>query len=86
MNYTVTWQPFALNRLAELWMAAADRNAVAEASDRIDAVLADNPLTAGEGRDGNERILFDRPLAVGFRVDQGNRTVAVFTVSRAGRG
>jgi hypothetical protein len=43
MKYTVVWRPKAEARLAELWMAAADRNEVAQASDDFDRLVAHNP-------------------------------------------
>ena len=85
MTYTVIWQPTAQDQLTDLWTAAPDRAAVAEAADRIDVVLARRPLDTGESRAGDDRIVFDRPLAVTFRVDVERGVVLVLSVGRASR-
>jgi hypothetical protein len=82
MNYTVVWQPPALATLAKLWTDGPDRNAVAAASDSIDARLARDPLSQGESRDGPHRILFVAPLVVDFEVREAERTVLVLCVRR----
>lgn len=46
-RYTVEWSPVALDQLADLWSEADDRNAVADASDRIDQLLVYNPERKG---------------------------------------
>jgi plasmid stabilization system protein ParE len=85
MNYTVIWRQQALDKLADLWNNAADPNAVAAASDRIDFLLERDPLNQGESRSGNVRILFERSLAVLYGVDVRNRRVLVVNVGPAGR-
>jgi plasmid stabilization system protein ParE len=82
MNWTVVWLPRAENRLAELWTNAMDRNAVRDAADRIDQLLEHDPMNQGESRGGRLRILFERPLAVYFAVDQQSRVVSVTRVWR----
>ena len=72
MNYTVVWQPPALATLAKLWTDGPDRNAVAGASDSIDARLARDPLSQGESRDGPYRILFVSPLVVDLKSARPN--------------
>src|SRR2546423_527403 len=62
------------------WTPSPDGAAVTAASDRIDRLLAADPLNAGESRDGDDRILFDQPLGVIFRVDRAARVVFVLTV------
>src|SRR5712691_9137245 len=70
MNYTVTWQPRAQARLAQLWTNGPDRAAVSAAANRIDALLRQNPSSRGESRSDGTRILFVPPLAVQFRVSE----------------
>jgi hypothetical protein len=82
MNYTVEWVPVALSDLADLWNHAPDRAAVAAAANEMDARLARDPLSQGESREGDTRILVVQPLAVLFEVDTGNRHVRVFDVWR----
>jgi hypothetical protein len=82
MRYTVLWRPVAEQRLAEIWIAAADRDAVARAADSIDALLARDPLTRGESRGGNSWVLLVDPLGVYFNVEVDDRRVWVFDVWR----
>jgi hypothetical protein len=71
-----------LGDLADLWNNAPDRAAVTAAANEIDARLARDPLSQGEGREGATRILFVEPLAVLFEVDTAARRVTVFDVWR----
>jgi plasmid stabilization system protein ParE len=80
MNYTVIWVPSAEGQLAEIWMAAGDREAVTVASDRIERTLADAPTTAGESRPDGFRILIELPLVVYFQVIEDDRLVRVLRV------
>ena len=82
MNWTVIWRPSAEQQLAQLWVSAADRNAVTAAANQIDAELQHDPLSAGEARAGPTRILIVHPLAVYFDVDVAQHEVAVWAVWR----
>jgi plasmid stabilization system protein ParE len=84
MKYTVVWRPNAEQDLATIWNAAADRNAVAAASNRIDYLLARNPHGVGESRSGNKRLLIVGPLAVVYRVQDQDCLVTVAAVWRVG--
>lgn len=85
MKYTVIWLPAALAALADIWTSATNRAAVAAASHRLDQRLAGDPLTEGESRDGGDRIAFEVPLQVVFRVDQAARVVYIVATGRFGR-
>jgi plasmid stabilization system protein ParE len=85
MRFTVIWRPDALDELANAWTEAANRNAVTEASERIDQLLTNDPMDAGESRFGKNRIVFEPPLAVIFRVNEGDRMVFVLSVGTYGR-
>jgi plasmid stabilization system protein ParE len=80
--FLVEWVPRAEKRLAEIWTNASDRALVAAAADEIDAALAGNPSSIGESRDRNTRIVFAKPLAVLFDVDEANRRVRVWDIWR----
>ena len=80
MKYTVTWKPAAKDRLAEIWMAAPDRRAVASAANTIDRSLGDDPLRRGESRSGTCRILVVEPLAVVYDVHELDRLVKVLSI------
>lgn len=77
MNFTVLWRPSALGELADIWNNATDRDAVTRASYRLDQRLAADPLNEGESRDGDERITFEPPLQILFRVNPADRSVHV---------
>ena len=78
-RFRVTWHPDARNELAQIWLAAEDRAAVADAANRIDTVLGDDPEAAGDDFYG-DRILVERPLAVTFVVRPDDRWVQVLQV------
>ena len=80
MTFTVLWKPTAERELTQLWLAAADRQAIAEAADRIDAELRRAADSVGESRSGDVRILIVPPLAVYFDVSPADRLATVFAV------
>ena len=82
MRYTVVWRPTAERALADIWTSAADRQAVAEAANAIDALLRFRPLEVGESRAENTRILVVRPLSLYYDVYEADRLVAVWAVWR----
>lgn len=84
MKFTVAWAPVAERRLAELWLAAPDREVVANASDVIDQQLAERPHLVGESRGAGQRLLIESPLAVLFEVQMDDRYVLVRAVWRCG--
>ena len=79
MRYTVTWHPEARDELARIWMSAANRKAVSEAADRIDAALSVNPEAKGQPFFG-DRLLVARPLGVTFSISTEDRMVQVLQV------
>lgn len=80
MNYTVFWTPSAEEELADIWLNAADRAAITQASHRIDQRLRRDPGNDGESRSRGRRIMIDRPLAVIYRPHPEDRTVDVLHV------
>ena len=82
MKLAVIYRPPAQDELANIWLNSPDRQAVADASDQIDRILASNPLGAGESRGGNARIFAERPLAMLFDVYPDDALVEVFAVFR----
>jgi len=63
-------------------MAAADRDDITAAADRIETTLKRDPIAAGESRGYDDRILFDAPLVVYFRLDSNSGDIWVVSVSR----
>ena len=82
MTYTVVWRPSAEGTLAEIWTSAADRQAVTDAANAIDALLRVEPFEVGESRVANTRILTVLPLSVYYDVHQDDRLVAVWALWR----
>lgn len=80
MNFSVSWLPTAAAALTELWMAATNRQEIRSASDEIDRVLARSPLDVGESRFDSMRVLFVRPIAVYYRVNELDLKVTVESV------
>jgi plasmid stabilization system protein ParE len=81
MKYTVTWTPSAEKHLAQLWVHANDRQAVADSADRIDRLLKNDAETKGEPF-GPFRALYDDPLSVLYVVDAADCMVRVIQVRR----
>lgn len=84
MNFDVIWIPSAENQLADIWVNAADRSAVTEASSRIDQILGTDPNGAGESRTDGRRILIELPLVVYYEVSAPDRRVRVLRVLAVG--
>lgn len=68
MSLRVIWVPRAEDQLAAAWVAGPDRQAVFDAADEAERRIVADPHGAGESRDSDERILFESPLVVRWRV------------------
>jgi hypothetical protein len=68
--------------LADIWIRADDRNAVAQAADALDNALARDPSTQGESRQPGVRVTFAEPLGINFEVNHDDRQVRVLAVWR----
>ncbi len=79
MTYTVVWLPVAQQVLAEIWLAATDRNAVTRASNHIDQLLRVSPHTLGILQFDTVREYSHQPIGIEFEVDDGNMIVSVLT-------
>lgn len=80
MKWSVIWTIATQQRLASIWINAPDRQAVTDAANRIDSLLARSPETAGEERDPGERLVIDGPLAVLYFMEPDDHEVYVFAV------
>lgn len=78
--FLVDWTDDALDMLAGIWTQATNRTAVNAASDRIDQLLARDPI--GNGKQMKEGLykLTVPPLTAYYSVDQANKTVEVSAV------
>jgi hypothetical protein len=81
MRYTVTWLPDAEDELANLWIQASDRQAVADAADRIEQNLGWDAGQKGQ-MTGAYRTLFDWPLMMTFKVSPADCLVTIVWVER----
>ena len=77
MSYRVIWLPVAESELAARWDTSARRYDVVAAAAELDRRLAENGADEGESRPDDERITFEWPVGVQFRVDEATRTVFV---------
>jgi hypothetical protein len=85
VNFDVVWKEEADEDLAAAWMKAADPEAVTVAANRVEQILRRDPLGHGESRGGDDRLLFEGPLGVAYRVDAQARRVLVLSVGLFGR-
>jgi hypothetical protein len=81
MRYTVTWLSIAEDELTNLWIQALDRQAVTDASNRMERTLGRDANQKGIA-DNGRRILIDPPLAFTFTVSPGDRLVMIVWVDR----
>jgi hypothetical protein len=82
--YQVRWKRTAQEELADVWLTATsdDREAVTRAAQNLDQQLRIDAHELGESRPGDERIVFDSPLAAVFEVDQEHSVVRVLQIWR----
>jgi len=85
MKYTVTATDAVQQQLADIYLRAADKNAVQQASDRIDVILKFAPEKAGAELGADRRLLILWPLAVVFRVLPDDYRVEVLRYRYLGR-
>lgn len=79
-RYTVVWVEGAQDDLAELWLNAADRNAVTAAAHAIDRELAEDAPVKGKELSEGLRSLFAAPLKAIFTVREDDRIAEVVRV------
>jgi plasmid stabilization system protein ParE len=80
MKCTVVWKPTAEEELARIWSDAVDKAAITTAANQIERDLETNPRSVGESRAGSNRIHFQPPLAIQFRVAKAHSLVYVLEV------
>ena len=80
MSYRLKVLARAKRSLATIWLAAADRNAVARANDRLERRLQNDPLTVGESRGGRIRVAVFDPLVAFYTVDPADRKVVILDI------
>jgi hypothetical protein len=83
-RYTVTATPKAENDLANLWLQAPDRAAVAAAADTIDRLLRDDATQRGGTATHGLRQLIIPPLIADFSVEENDRMVTIWSIRHIG--
>ena len=78
--YEVIWQPSTLNDLAAAWINATNRAAITLATNAIDRLLSTSPHSQGESRPYNRRIMFEKPLAVTYFINDEVMRVLIIGV------
>jgi hypothetical protein len=79
MRFTVVWSQAALNKLADIWVKAANRNAVTAAQHQIGQLLRVDPDTQGQ-RFFGDRVLAVAPLVVRFSINRMDMMVEIHDV------
>ena len=80
MKYSVVHTPFAEYQLADIWLRATSRQDVADASNRIDSQLGQDPEQQGRLRSDGRRSIVLPPLTVTFEFFPDDRLVKVVSV------
>ena len=79
MKWTVIYRPDAADDLATIWLNSSNLQAVT-AANSVDIQLDTDPLSAGESREGNSRVLYEDPLVLYFDVDEQDCTATIWGV------
>lgn len=85
MSFTLRWSAKALDRPADFWWEAPERQVILDAIDRIDDLLRFDPEAKGESRADQERILLEYPLGVLYQIDRTASAVDMLNVWRFDR-
>lgn len=80
MRYSVLSTPLADHQLSEIWLEAANRREVTEASDRIEMMLRNDAHELGELRKDNRRAIVLPPLTVTFEVSVDDRKATIVSI------
>jgi hypothetical protein len=84
MRYTVVWRETALQQLAQIWLASADRNAITQAAATVDRELTNDPETKGDDYYGDRTLVLSPVMWVLFTVRADDRIADVLQVGRPG--
>ncbi|CAN5354175.1 hypothetical protein BH11PLA2_BH11PLA2_19730 [soil metagenome] len=86
MTFDVIWLDSAKNDISELWFNSRDQNEIMTAAETLQERLCNNPHNEGESREEYaERIAFEPPLQVIYRVYVQKHRVLIRRVARFGR-
>jgi hypothetical protein len=81
MNYAMDWAEDALDELAAVWTAAADRTAVTRAAHRLEQALARHPFAVGRPRNASvNRTATEFPLGIDYEIIEDDKKVRILRV------
>jgi hypothetical protein len=83
-RYTVTYTREALEDLARLWLAAADRPAITKAGEGIDRLLRVNAPQRGSDTGRGSRQIIVSPTVAEFTVHGDDRIVTIWSTRHIG--
>ena len=76
-NYTVSWSNECEAKLIELWLDSGDTEAITKSCNRIDALLATDPMNCGREKHEGLREMREPPLRVLYEISPDDRLVQV---------
>ena len=77
MTYRVLWRDGVANALLVQMIRAANKPSIFSSAREIERLLSQTPGSIGESRGSLGRILYVRPLAVVYKIDEPNKIVYV---------
>ena len=80
MKYTVIWKPSALQKLAQIWLSARNRDDVSHAVSDIEQHLARN-ASAAETYLAGTRLIVRPPLVIVYEIDHGDCKSTIVNVA-----
>jgi hypothetical protein len=83
VSYAIIWTDPAQEDLAEAYLRARTDGRGDEFNGAVDAIEAElslAPTSAGESRSGSDRIIYDLPASLVYRVDETASVVVILTV------
>ncbi len=80
MNYVVVFTPQVNRDIVDLWVESLHQREMTRAIDELVRQLRKDPLSVGESRLNNRRIVFLWPVGMEFEVDEDDRQDNVFNL------
>ncbi len=84
MSYTLFWPDSVLDLLTDHYLAArldGRGDEFRRAVQGMESDLARDPFAVGESRGGGDRLVYDLPASLRYRVDVANRIVTIRSVA-----
>lgn len=80
--YNVEWLLSTVGELADLWNRADStlQDSIGRAADLLDEQLRVDPFAQSESRPDDDRVCFEFPLGITFRLEPDGRTITILRV------